>query len=235
MINNKNLTAIIPARMGSKEIKHKNIKKFHGKPLIYWTILAALSSKYIDNVLVSTDSEFIASISQAYGAKVPSLRSKKLSGDNSHSIDVVKDMIHSCNLDGWVIMLQATSPLRKTKHIDEMCNILVRENYNSIVSVKRTRDIPSWQYNIKNYNLVPMLKKQSLLRQEESQYYTLNGAQYLSSTKQILKDGLINNTTAAYLMSEKDSIDIDNMFDWEIAEFLMSKSLIPDVKSIFNM
>ena len=89
MINNKNLTAIIPARMGSKEIKHKNIKKFYGKPLIYWTILAALSSKYIDNVLVSTDSEFIASISQAYGAKVPSLRSKKLSGDNSHSIYVL--------------------------------------------------------------------------------------------------------------------------------------------------
>ena len=235
MINNQNLTAIIPARIGSKEIKHKNIKKFYGKPLIYWTILAALSSKYIDKVIVSTDSELIASLSKAYGASVPFLRSKKLSGDNTYSIDVIKDTIHSCKLSGWVIMLQATSPLRDNKYIDEMCNLLIKENYKSIVSVKKTRDIPSWQYNIKNTNLVPLLKEQALLRQEEKQYYTLNGAQYLASIKQTLQDGFINKTTAPYVMNEQSSIDIDNAFDWEIAEFIMHKSITSNIRNVSNM
>jgi CMP-N,N'-diacetyllegionaminic acid synthase len=227
LINKKKLTAIIPARIGSKEIIHKNIKKFYGKPLIYWTIFAALSSKYIDDVIVNTDSELIASLSSSYGAKVPYLRSKELSGDNSYSVDVIKNMIYKSNLDGWIIMLQATSPLRNYIHIDEMCSLLKNKNYKSIVSVKNTREIPSWQYSIKNSYLVSLLNKQSLLRQEENKYYTLNGAQYLASTKQITKEGFINSETAAYFMSEKNSIDIDNKFDWEIAEFLMSKSVIP--------
>ena len=235
LINKKKLTAIIPARIGSKEITHKNIKKFYGKPLIYWTISAALSSKYIDDVIVNTDSELIASLSTAYGAKVPFLRNEELSGDNVYSVEVIKDMIYKCNLDDWIIMLQATSPLRNYIHIDEMCYLLNNKNYKSMVSVKNTREIPSWQYSIKNSHLIPLLHKQSLLRQEENKYYTLNGAQYLASTKQILKEGFINDETAAYFMSEKNSIDIDNKFDWEIAEFFMSKSMTPETMNALSI
>jgi len=93
MILNKNLLAIIPARGGSKRLPGKNILNLVKKPLIAWTIEAALDSKYIDRIIVSTDSQEIANISKKYGADVPFMRSIDLANDNTASIDVVLNVL----------------------------------------------------------------------------------------------------------------------------------------------
>ena len=87
------VTALIPARKGSKGIKKKNIKEFCGKPLIQWTLNSALESKYIDQVIVSTDCDQIASLAVKSGAKVPYIRPPNLSSDTANMIDVVLDLL----------------------------------------------------------------------------------------------------------------------------------------------
>ena len=95
----KNL-AIIPARSGSKGLKDKNIKLLNGKPLMAYTIEAAIQSKMFDEVMVSTDSEEYADIAKKYGAKVPFMRSSELSNDTASSWDLVRDVLHKYKKDG---------------------------------------------------------------------------------------------------------------------------------------
>ncbi len=93
MLNKKTIIAIIPARGGSKGLPGKNIKELCGKPLIAWSIEAGLKSKYLDEVMVTTDSKDIADISKQYGASVPFLRPDELAGDTSTTFEVVKHAI----------------------------------------------------------------------------------------------------------------------------------------------
>ena len=107
--------AVIPARGGSKRIPRKNIKEFHGKPMIAWSIQAALNSSCIDEVWVSTDDEEIAAIAQTYGAKVPFIRPAHLSDDFSTTADVMQHAVQECQiqyqqLPDYVCCLYATAP-----------------------------------------------------------------------------------------------------------------------------
>ena len=114
------MIAIIPARAGSKRIKNKNIKKFNNKPIIYWSIKAAINSKIFDEVIVSTDSMKIKNIAEKYGAKVPFKRPKKLSGDFTSTRDVIK---HAINF------------LRKQ-------NLLPYQNIENLISFQKNEKYP---------------------------------------------------------------------------------------------
>ena len=122
MYKNKRILALIPARGGSKGIKDKNIIELCGKPLIAYSIDAAKNSKYIDDILVSTDSEKIAEVAKKYGARVPFLRPYELATDTSTTLDVVLHAIDYVNKEekkyDTLILLQPTAPLRKTEDID---------------------------------------------------------------------------------------------------------------------
>jgi CMP-N-acetylneuraminic acid synthetase len=115
----KEILAIIPARGGSKTIPGKNIREIHGKPLIAWTIEPALECKFLDKIVVSTDDPKISEISKKYGAEVPFLRPKKISEDNSPTIDALIYTIDSLKNIGHnpeiIVLLQPTSPLRTVK------------------------------------------------------------------------------------------------------------------------
>src|SRR4030042_3633861 len=119
MYRNKRILAIIPARGGSKRLPGKNIKILCGKPLIGWTIEQAKSSKYIDDIFVSTDYRSIADIAEQFGIKVPFLRPEELSKDSSSSMDVVEHVLKSYKrsnqLFDFIILLEPTSPLRKKR------------------------------------------------------------------------------------------------------------------------
>ena len=154
MYRNKKFLAVIPARGGSKGIPLKNIKKFHGKPLIAWSILTALKSK-IDRVVVTTDDPQIAKIAKNYGAEVPFLRPKHLAADSVACEPMIKHVIdwlktnENYNPDG-VALLLPTNPLRKSEHIDQAIKMFVDQNLDYVVSVAEATA---------NYNPHWMLKK----------------------------------------------------------------------------
>ena len=167
------ILAVIPARGGSKGIKNKNIKSLCGHPLIAWTIMKAKRSKFIEKVVVSTDSKKIAYISKKYGASVPFIRPKKYATDKANDFIVLKHAINFFTTKGekfdYIIMLQPTSPLRELKDINNSINKVLKKNIDALVSVSKVEvQHPRFIYSIKNKdNLVPFLKKKIVLILED--------------------------------------------------------------------
>ena len=144
MINNNKILAVITARAGSKRLPDKNILDLAGKPLIAWTIEPAKQSKFIDKIIVSTDSIKIKNISEKYGVEVPFIRPKELASDSASSISVLKHAIlFYKNKFDYIVLLQPTSPLRKTLDIDNAIKML-GEKTEAIVSVCETEHSPLW-------------------------------------------------------------------------------------------
>ena len=135
---------VIPARSGSKEVKDKNIRLLNGKPMIAYTIENALQSQYIDEVMVSTNSNQYAEIAKAYGADVPFLRSERNSTDVANSLDVVFEVLDEYKKLGKyfdnIVVLQVTSPLRTFRNIDEAFHIFFEKEADSVVSVCECED-----------------------------------------------------------------------------------------------
>ena len=220
--------ALIPARGGSKGILRKNIKLFNSKPLIYWTIKAALESEYIDRVIVSTEDEEIAEISRSFSAEVPFKRPSALAEDTTKGIETVLHALENLSNINNVLLLQPTSPLRKTLHIKEIFEIRSKYKSDSAVSITPARKNIDLYFNVDSKNRMKPYSEdlQFRPRQEYPKSYILNGALYLSTAKSILKNkSFISSSTIGYIMPEEYSIDIDNQLDWDIAEFLMSKYL----------
>jgi len=131
MYKNKTILCVIPARAGSKRLPNKNIKILLGKPLIAWTIQQARSSKYIDKIIVSTDSKKIATVAGKYKAIAPFLRPAKLAGSKSKMIVVLEHAINFFRKRGeyydLIVLLQPTSPLRSVRDIDEGIKLLLKK------------------------------------------------------------------------------------------------------------
>lgn len=227
MQNTNRVLAIIPARGGSKRLPRKNILNFAGKPLIAWTIDAALSSKNVDKVIVSTDDEEIAQVAQNCGAEVPFLRPSTLSEDESSSADVIAHAIEFLAKRGdsfdVIALLQPTSPLRNSRHIDKAIDLYLSKNANSVISVCKTEHSPLWCGRIDE-----TLSMDSFLRDEVKnkrsqdlpEFYRLNGAIYLIDRTLFCRELTLfpNEKTFAFLMEDKFSIDIDTELDYRFAE-----------------
>ncbi|MBQ8167492.1 MAG: acylneuraminate cytidylyltransferase family protein, partial [Lachnospiraceae bacterium] len=143
-----NILAIIPARSGSKSVPHKNIRELCGKPMIAYSIAHALSSKYINRVIVSTDSEKYADISRRYGAEVPFIRPAEYATDEALDLDVFK---HALNYlkdhEGYeadiVVQLRPTYPIRRVEDIDRMIEICMsEESIDSVRSMSKATEVP---------------------------------------------------------------------------------------------
>ena len=134
MINDKSVIAVIPARGGSKGLKHKNILDLNGLPLIAYSIQAAKGSKYIDSVICSTDSSEIKSVAEVHGCRVPYLRSEHLSSDSASTLEVLVDMTDQVDAFDYIVVLQPTSPLRNSDDIDETLEIMIQHNASSAVT-----------------------------------------------------------------------------------------------------
>ena len=233
MYKNKKIIAIIPARGGSKGIPNKNIVDLCGKPLIQYSIDAAQNSKYIDKVIVSTDSEKIAEVSRKCGANVPFLRPESISGDVARSSEVV---IHGIDFlkenygdeYDYVILLQPTSPLRTAKHIDKAIELCINSDSSSLVSVKEVNENPIIMRTIENNKLNEVLKfdGDNLRRQDLPKFYIFNGAIYIT-TVDFIKDNMVfvDDNTLPFIMEEQVSIDIDNMIDLKVVEYIINETL----------
>ena len=225
--------AIITARSGSKGLPNKNIKLLNGKPLLAYTIDAAIESNMFDEIFVSTDSVEYADIAKTYGASVPFLRSKETAGDSSSSWDVVREALDKYKELGrefdTVSLLQPTSPLRRAEDIAVGYNLMAQKSADAIVAVCETDHSPLWcnvlpdDLSMKGFVSNEVLNKP---RQELPSYYRINGALYIVKTS-LLKDdfNLYNNQCYAYIMEKKYSIDIDDELDFQMAQVIM-QSLI---------
>ena len=228
MINGKKVLALIPARGGSKRLPQKNILPLNGKALIGWSIDAARDSRFIDQILVSTDDQEIADIASLFGAWVPELRSQNLSSDTAKTESVLLYILEKFGADVDVlILLQPTSPLRTAKHIDEALELFTEKKASSVVSVTPCDHSPMWSNTLPEDGvMVDFLRPEMLARSQDlDTFYRLNGAVYIFDAHELLEQKEIRYTskTFAYLMDNRLSLDIDTEFDFELAEFFMQK------------
>ena len=233
MIDGKSILAVIPARGNSKRLPNKNILDLEGKPLIAWTIEAGLSSKYIDSVVVSSDSDNILDISKKFGTDIIK-RPDELASDTATSFDAVKHAIkNTIETFDYVILLQPTSPLRNNCHIDEAFELLIKMNAAAIISVVEMDHSPLWSNTLpKDRSMVNFLKNEVLNKRSQDlvKYYCLNGAIDICKSEKLLKEKsfFLKENIYAYKMDRESSIDIDDEFDFSIAEFLISRKKMND-------
>jgi CMP-N,N'-diacetyllegionaminic acid synthase len=224
----KDYLAIIPARSGSKRILRKNTVLLAGKPLIAYTIDAALQSLKLTRVIVSTDDLEIAEISQKYGAEIPFLRPSEFAQDQSSMSAVVSHALESlakeaADMDG-VVILQPTAPFRTGKHIDEAIDLFEKSLADTVTAVCLAEQHPFYAWTLSNGELAPFfsLKHQTISRNDLPSVFYENGAIYVIN-KAVLNSGTIyGEKIVAYPMKLSDSVDIDTPMDLLWAQFIMN-------------
>ena len=224
--------AIIPARAGSKRLPHKHVLLLNGKPLIAWTIEAAIESAVFDEVVVNTDCQDIASIARQYGAKVPFIRPAYLAEDNTPTINVLNHTLEwflaKQTFFSEVVLLQPTSPLRDKTAVKEAWELYLQSQTESVVSVCELEHPIQWTYSLsEELGLTAMFDDSHKRSQEYEKKYRLNGAIYITKSKSIVegKELFSASKTVGYVMPKFQSIDIDEKEDFQIAEFLMSRKI----------
>lgn len=210
------MLAIVTARGGSKRLPGKNKKMFFGKPLIVWTIEAAQAASSVTDVVVSTDDSEIAQIAASAGARVPFLRPAALATDDTSSAAVVIDVIERCDVGTDFVLLQPTSPLRTSLHIDEAAALHFNSNFESTVSIRlgALSDTSFW-WEPKTHKIFSKRHNNycSAFRNVDT-----NGAVYWVKTERMLsQQWFVFANSGGYLMDDKASIDIDTKKDWDEA------------------
>lgn len=229
MIGQYHVTALIPARGGSKRLPRKNVKLFCGKPLIAWTIEAAKYSQYIDSIVVSTDDVEIKTISENYGANVPFIRPDYLSSDTASSFDVIKHAIEELGIISnkhLVVLLQPTSPLRTTNNIDRALEVYLNKGAAGLVSVSKCEHSPLWANTLpENFLMADFLRPEVLGKRSQDlpNYYRLNGSIYIYNVLDLFKKSKIffDENVYAFEIDSEEAIDIDTKMDFLIAETIM--------------
>ncbi len=222
--------AVIPARSGSKGLKDKNIREINGKPLMAYAIEAAQKSNLYDCIHVSTDSVRYAEIAREYRAEVPFLRNKELSSDLATTWDAMRFVLREYRNLGkdfdTITVLQPTSPLRDWRDIQKAFRLFQDKKADSVVGVCEMEHSPLWSNTLPEDHCLKGFIREEVNgpRQKLSEYYRLNGAIYILKAQFLLKYGnLYGENGYAYIMSKEHSIDIDDEFDFAIAEILMKK------------
>lgn len=228
--------AVITARGGSKGIPRKNITAVLGKPLIVYSIQAAISSRSVSRTIVSTDDTSIASVARAYGAEVPFLRPHHLATDTATSVSVLKHAL-TClaEKEGYladiVVCLQPTSPLRSAEDIDRAVTLCIQSGADSVVSLCEVMHHPYWMKKVIGGRVYPLMEvdeRQYSRRQDLPPVYQLNGALYVTRRRVLLEEEkMLGTYTEAYIMPQERSIDIDTPCDLKLAELIMMEQGAP--------
>jgi N-acylneuraminate cytidylyltransferase len=223
---------IITARGGSKGVPDKNIKLLGGKPLIAYTIEAALGVFPAERIIVSTDSEKIKQAAEKCDIEVPFLRPAELATDTASSYDVILHAMDQANQLGiiydTVILLQPTSPFRNAQHIRGALALL-RENDDMVVSVKVSEENPYYSLFEENSDgYLSRSKEGSFTRRQDCpNVFSYNGAIYVMRAESLRKETIGSfKKVRKYVMSDLESLDIDTPLDWKLAELIMKEGLI---------
>jgi CMP-N-acetylneuraminic acid synthetase len=210
------VVGIIPARAGSKGIVGKNVRLIAGKPLVAWTIEAAKESKLLNNFYVSTDSIEIAKISKDLGADIID-RPNVLASDGANMIDVLKHAIEKTGAD-VIVLLQPTSPVRNKGLIDECIHAYLNKKADSLATGFMCKYTPWGTLNDK------------ATRQAFKGFFYDDGNVYVLAKEVILSGRKKGKNPATILLDKEQSVEIDDAFDFELAEQILKKRNITEVK-----
>ena len=228
-----NILCTICARGGSKGVKNKNIKELNGKPLIAYTIEQAKNSGLFEHIVISTDSDNIASVAKQYGAEVFFKRSEEMASDTAGKLDVIKDAFkrseeyYNRTFD-YLIDLDATAPLRSVEDIINSFNQFKENNNDNLITAMPSRRSPYFNLVEQDKDGKVYLSKKLdgavVRRQDAPKSYDMNASIYIWKRDVILNESsLFLEKTGLYVMPEERSIDIDNELDFKFVEFLMRK------------
>ena len=223
----------ICARGGSKGVKNKNIKLLQGKPLIAYTIEQARESGLFERIVISTDSDLIATVAQEYGAEVFFKRSPEMASDTAGKLEVIKDaFVRSEEYYGttydYLIDLDATAPLRSAQDIIDSYQQFLNDDNDNLITAMPSRRSPYFNLvEVDGSGKVALSKKLSdgiVRRQDAPKSYDMNASIYIWKRDIIMnKNSIFLDKTGLYVMPEERSIDIDSELDFEFVEFLMRK------------
>lgn len=231
MINNKRVLGIITARGGSKGLPGKNLRPLCGKPLIGWTIDKARRSRYLDEVMVTTDSAEIAAVARQFGAAVPFMRPPELSSDRATSFDTVVHTLDFYRREqgrefDYVVLLEPTSPLREDDDVDNMLAALEAraDAYDSIVPIGEVGTHPSIMKRWENGNLAPFCPElaQTSRRQDNLPAYFPYGVAYVVKTRTLLEEkSFYSRRGLGYPIKRYQCYEIDDIYDFVCVESVM--------------
>ena len=224
------IVGIITARGGSKGIPGKNLIPIMGQPLISYTIEAALQSKVLDRVIVTTDDEKIAEVSRQFGAETPFVRPANLSGDWDPSYPVV---VHALTwmaenegyFPDYMMLMQPTSPLRIAEDIRNAVAIAREKDADGVISVYEPKQHPHWMFELAEdgrFADFDPQQRELTRRQSLTPQYMLNGSIYLVKRSVIMRqDNFYTDRTYALVMPRERSLDIDSLHDARVVEMTM--------------
>jgi CMP-N-acetylneuraminic acid synthetase len=229
MIRGKTLTAVIPARAGSKGIKGKNHYKIDGDTLVERSIKLARGCSRIDSVYVTTDDPSIYEIAENHNAAPPSLRPKELASDTARTIDAVKHLLGDINVvDGYILLLQVTTPLRTAEDLENLIDLFEQNAKAEAITsvVNHTAPHPD-KLLVKKGDFLDSYsgKNPSVPRQSLPVVYALNGAFYLTSVQTIMnEETFLPGNTIPYEMPPERSINLDEPLDLLLLEAVLAKN-----------
>lgn len=226
----QSILAIIPARGGSKGIPRKNVRLLCGKPLVAYSIETALSSEYIDRVVVSTEDKEIARIVEQYGGEVIE-RPTELARDDTPSLPVYQHVIEYLEKEerfttDAVVALQPTCPLRIAADIDGAIQKFLGADCDSVLSVCEAEHPPHWMYTLDGDRMKLLIEggEKIARRQDAPRVYRINGAVYITRKQIMMVENRVwGDDTRAYIMPWERSIDIDTEIDLKLAELIMKE------------
>jgi len=232
-MTNKKVLGVIPARGGSKGIPNKNIVEICGKPLINYTVEAALKSRFLTHCVVSTDSEKIASIARAAGGLVPFIRPAELSTDSALSLPVILHALEYMEMSERVVydalvMLQPTTPLRSVDDIDNALELLFSPDVDSVISVVDVDAYhPLRMKRIVNGHLINYIDQgyeDMRPRQQLPPVYIRNGAVYAARRDVLIgRQSFSGNECMAYIMPSERSVNIDALNDLFLVQYFLDR------------
>ena len=231
-----NILAVVPARGGSKGIPRKNLLDLAGRPLLAYTAEAALGSRFVNRAILSTDDTEIEQIGRSLGLEVPFARPPTLAADDTPTLPVIQHAVTTLkNREGYcpdaVVILQPTSPLRTSLHIDQAVELFIEAGADSLVSVV---EVP---HNLSPYSVMRLLPnglvkpyrpidESANRRQAKPVYYARNGAAiYIVNCSCLFdKNSLYGDKILPFIMSKETSIDIDDEYDRKVAELIIQSN-----------
>lgn len=225
------IIAVIPARAGSKRLPRKNVRPLAGRPCIGWTLEAVSKSTEICHVAVSTDDPTVKEIVSQYGDIELIDRPEKLGRDDTSTVDVVLHALSELKARGhrfsWLMLLQPTSPLRTSRHIDEAVRLVRKSGGDGVVSICRTSHPREWVAPATPGKSLEGFFSETALESSGTNLpksYTINGAIYLIRVA-LFEEGktfFAMKNIFGYEMERRDSVDIDDQYDFEVAEWTLN-------------